>query len=188
MPRTHAKLLFRTCLAGLLLLAFPGRGQPKAGTAEPEALLAAFVYNFCLFTNWPGDEAAGPDQTFVLAQAGQPLDTLAALARRHLGDRPVRVVHLASGEALPEPCHALVLRGLPPAQRDALLVQAAQRPILTLSPDPGFRQAGGIVEFHLSDQRMRFRISLANMARARLRIESRLLKLAEPPPAGEEEL
>ncbi|MDX9981409.1 MAG: YfiR family protein [Lentisphaeria bacterium] len=187
MPRTHAKLLFRTCLAGLLLLAFPGRGQPDTRTAEPEALLAAFVYNFCLFTNWPG-ETAGPDEPFVLAQAGPPLDPLAALARRQLGERPVRVVHLASGAALPEPCHALVLRGLPPAQRDALLVQAAQRPVLTLSPDPGFRQAGGIVEFHLSDQRMRFRISLANMARARLRIESRLLKLAEPPPAGEEEL
>lgn len=186
MPPTPANLALRTCLAGFLLLALPGRGQPEARTAEPEALLAAFVYNFCLFTNWPR-EAAGPDSIFVIAEAGPPLDTFAALARRKLGERPVRVVHLAPGEALPEPCHALVIHGLAPGQRDALLVQAAQRPVLTLSPDPGFRQAGGIVEFHLSDQRMRFRISLANMARAKLRIESRLLKLAEPPPAGEEE-
>lgn len=184
MPRTPANLAFRTCLAGLLLLALHARSQEDARAAEPETLLAAFVYNFCLFTNWP-KEASGPDQDFVLAQAGPPLAAFTALARRNLGERPIRIVHLAADEALPDPCHALVVHGLAPERRDALLAQAAQHPVLTLSPDPGFRQAGGIVEFHLSNQRMRFQISLPNMTRANLRIESRLLKLAEPNPAGE---
>lgn len=161
-------------------------GKDRFQPADSEALLAAFVYNFCLFTTWP-EEQSGRDQPFVIAIAGLLPEAFAPLAERQVGKRPIRIVHWQQGEALPEPCHALLVHGAGNARRDAILAQVAQLPILTLSPDQGFCQAGGIVEFFLSEQRMRFRISLAHLARANLRIESRLLKLAVLHPAQAEE-
>jgi hypothetical protein len=173
-------------MAVLMLWAFLATGQESNTPAKPEALLAAFVYNFCLFTDWP-EESLPPDQPFLIATVGTPLPAFAALTTRKVGERPIRIVHLAASEIPPSPCHVLVVHNLPAGQREPLLAQIAHRPILTLSPDEGFCQAGGIVEFFLSGQRMRFRVSLSHMNRARLRIESRLLRLAETSPADGKE-
>jgi len=162
------------------------QAQKTPQPADPQALLAAFVYNFCLFTDWSVARPGNEDRDFVLAVAGKPLPTLAALGKREVARRPIQVVQLGEGDALPEPCDALLCHALTTDRQRDLLAQAAQRPILTLSPEPGFCQAGGIVEFFISEQRMRFRVSLPNLNRSRLRIASRLLQLAEilPAPAG----
>ena len=164
------------------------QSQEAPRLADPEALLAAFVYNFCLFTDWPAAMPGTEGESFVLAVAGQPLPAFASLGKRKVAKRPVRVVQLGATDAIPESCDALFCQGLTKDRQRDLLAQAAQRPILTLSPDPGFCQAGGIVEFFVSGQHMRFRVSLPNLNRTGLRIASRLLQLAEnlSAPAGGE--
>lgn len=179
-------VLLRVAWVVALALGPCAQAQRTTQLADPDALLAAFVYNFCLFTDWPVARPGNEDRGFVLAVAGEPLPTLATLGKRKIAKRPIKVVQLGEADVLPEGCDALLCHALTTDRQRDLLAQAAQRPILTLSPDPGFCQAGGIVEFFVNEQRMRFRVSLPNLNRARLRIASRLLQLAEilPAPAG----
>lgn len=178
--------LLRVAWVVALALMPCAQAQRTPQPADPDALIAAFVYNFCLFTDWSTAQSDSENQEFVLAIAGQPLPALAALGRRKVGTRSIQVVQLGDSAAIPEACDALLCSALTKNRQSDLLAQAALRPILTLSPDPGFCQAGGIVEFFVSEQRMRFRVSLPNLHRAKLRIASRLLQLAEilPAPAG----
>ncbi len=165
-------------------LAITSLGQEAPPAAESDALLAAFVYNFCLFTEWPPPAPGAERPDFVLAVAGRPFPALAALSKRKVGGHQVRIVQLGETESLPSACDVLFCSGLGTEARAEILGQTSSRPILTLSPDPGFCQAGGMVEFFVRDARMRFRISLANLNQTKLHISSQLLKLAEAVPAA----
>jgi len=180
MPRLR-NIPFLCALLGSLLAAAKDDAKPAA--VEPDDRFMASVHSFCLFTKWPAPKPGKPRQPLVIVTSGKPLPALASLGQRTVRKRAIRIVVLPAGEPLPEKCDVLVVNGLPPAKRDSLLAIAAQRPILTLSRDPGFCQAGGIVEFFVAKDRMRFRISRAHMKRAGIRIRSRLLKLAEIVPA-----
>jgi hypothetical protein len=183
-PHSPAAALRRVLLAVLAIgMCVGGSTSAAPKPTDPDALLAAFVYNFCLFTKWPNQGPAKPLRPLVIVTTGKPLPALAALAQRTIRKRPIRIAAMPTDGQFPEPCDVLVTNGLPMAERDSLLALAAQRPVLTLSRDPGFCQAGGIVEFFVAKDRMRFRISRFHMRRAGIRIRSRLLKLAEIVPA-----
>lgn len=160
-----------------------GQSQTPPQAAESDALLVAFVYNFCLFTEWPPLPPGTEHPDFVLAVVGKPLPALAALGKRRVGGRRVRIVQLDATESLPTACNALFCNGLSAEALATILKQSASFPILTLSSDAGFCAGGGIVEFFVRDERMRFRVSLANLNQAKLHISSQLLKLAELVPA-----
>ena len=164
------------CLALLLCL-----GQTRA--AEPDAVFAAFLYNFCLFTTWPdlGLEDA-PERPLVIVAAGREIPALRALTERTVRRHAIRVQPLPADGRIPDLCHVLLFADLGAARRDELLALAAQRPILTVAMEPGFCQAGGILEFFVAGERMRFRVDQARMKQAGIRIHSRLLKLAERLP------
>jgi hypothetical protein len=151
---------------------------PVPDAAEPDALFAAFAYNFCLFTTWPTAKNDHASQPFVILVAGERLPALAVLDGRKVHRRPIAVRQLPPASDLPVACDVLICNGLAAKRRDALLAAAAKRAILTMSRDPGFCAAGGIVEFFLKDRKMRFRVSCSNMTRSGVRVQSRLLKLA----------
>jgi len=185
-PHSPVAALRRVLLAALAVgMCLGGSISAAPKPADPDALLAAFIYNFCLFTKWPAPAAGESRAPLVIVTSGKPLPALVSLAQRTVRKRAIRIVVLAAGEPLPEECDVLVVNGLPAAKRDSLLAIAAPRPILTLARDPSFCQAGGIVEFFVAKDRMRFRVSRVHMRRAGLRIRSRLLKLAEIVPAPE---
>jgi hypothetical protein len=63
------------------------------------------------------------------------------------------------------------------------LKNARTQPVLTVGESPDFVRQGGIINFILEEGKVRFEIDPANAERARLRISSRLLRLARPPSA-----
>jgi hypothetical protein len=169
------------CLALGLLTANNGRAadDPAIPAARADALFVAFVYNFCLFTRWPEADANQQEPFVILVTQGSTA-TFATLATRTVQGRPIIVRQLPATGPLPEECDVLVCEGISKKRRQALLDDARLRPVLTVSRERGFCAAGGIVEFFLKEQRLRFNISAENMARSKVRIESRLLKLSEP--------
>lgn len=173
------------CFVALALM-HSAQAQNTATPADQQALLAAFAYNFCLFTDWPATQSGKGSQDFVLAVAGQPMPALAALGKRKVARRRIQIVELGETDAVPPSCDALICNALSPARQADILAQVGERPILTLSPNAGFCRDGGIVEFFVRGERMRFRVSLQNLNRAKLHISSQLLRLAEILPAQAE--
>ena len=61
---------------------------------------------------------------------------------------------------------------------DALLAPIAGKPIVTVSDIPGFLDRGGMIQFVLVDNRVRFSISLDPVNRSQVALSSELLKVA----------
>jgi hypothetical protein len=84
-------------------------------------------------------------------------------------------------------CHLLYISGAVAKQSTALLKSLSTTPTLTVSDLADFAQSGGIVNFIVEDDRMRFVINTDAVDRARLRLSSKLLSLAtivKDQPAG----
>ena len=161
------------CVAALVLSA------PPPCVAEPPReyqIQAAYVSKFLRFVQWPD----GRGETFLVGVVGEPefREAMDALDGYRVGDRAIDVRHVKTLEAL-DGLHVLVVGPSPSnEQADRYLRVARERPILTVGDATDFGQAGGIVQFVLVEDTVRFEINLAAAERVGLKLSSRLLQLA----------
>ncbi|SMC21507.1 protein of unknown function [Desulfacinum hydrothermale DSM 13146] len=157
---------------------------PPAGVGAEDALLreeevkAAFVFNFLKFVEWP-EQGAASDPLVLCVQATHPLaDTLKSLDGKEIRGRPLRVLDSVKISDLSR-CQTLFLgSGIGPDQVDAILKDLSGRAVLTLGDSPEFCAQGGMIGLVKEGNKMRFQINLRTARAARLKISSKLLKLA----------
>jgi len=141
------------------------------------AVKAAYLYKFAPFVEWPAAAAhpAGAPFTVCVVGAdpfGPVLDR--AVAGQKVGDRPIAVRRLAAA-AHDSPCDIAFLGGSrAQSVRDELGVLHGA-PVLTVT-DGG--AAPGVVDFALTEGRVRFRIDDQTAAEDGLTVSSKLLSLA----------
>lgn len=173
---------FRAACAGIVLLALGHRmlllGAESA--SEPE-VKAAFLYNFTKFIEWPFDAPRPTPTEFTFCfthdeAIGRALDRLVlgkvvngkfATVRRITRGSDIRgcdVFFVGPSETQP------LFRTLPPEESFG---------VLTVGEEEQFLDKGGIINFTLSDNRVRFEINLDAAERAGLHISSKLLNLAK---------
>lgn len=161
-----------------LLVAVPGSAQtPSAGVAE---ITAAYLFNFVKFTEWPGDEAAGPVAAPVLmcvTDADVARAAAEIVAKRPAGSRPVDVV-LVTLVPVPRQCGVLYAGGLNARQSAQLTDGLKGSSVLTVGDSSDFTKQGGILYLFIQGGNMRFGVNVDAASRARLRLSSKLLNLA----------
>jgi hypothetical protein len=167
----------RAAIAIAFLAPVPASAQD---VTEP-ALKAAFVYNFAKFTEWPAEVArvAGPLSMCVVGDARVGEALTRTVRDRELSGR--RMVVSILGVTEPQRgCHILYVSGVTAGQAALLIADLRDLPVLTISDAEGFMALGGIAQFFFDNGRLRFRVHLGSVKRARLQISSRLLALAKP--------
>jgi hypothetical protein len=156
------------------------RARVNAETATEYEIKAAFLYNFMRFVEWPRE--AVPDSTAPLVIGilgtdpfGRVLDQI--LAEAHIENHDIRAVRFQRLADV-DSCHVLFVS---PTERFALsdiLEELGQRPVLTVGETADFAVSGGMIQFVLRDNKVRFEINLTAATQAQLKISSRLLRLA----------
>ena len=141
---------------------------------------AAYVYNFGKFVKWPADAAANRGGAFTICVLGDdPFGTVlqSTLAGESIGGKLVAVkrVPLAQDAAS---CHILFLSTAQEAKLKEVLAALGQASVLTVSDIPEFSQRGGMIQFVLQGDRVRFEINRANAESDGLFLTSDLLKVA----------
>jgi hypothetical protein len=139
------------------------------------AVKAAYIYNFGKFAKWSSEA-----QTFNICVLGKDpfggeLDQTVAGETIH--GRPIvvrRMVDLNHGID----CQILFLSNSERSRLSAILVQVQNLPILTVSDVPDFVERGGMIQFELQNDRVRFSINLRSAREAKLNISSDLLSVA----------
>lgn len=138
---------------------------------------AAFLYHFTKFVDWPATAPPGAIRICVAGTNpfGPTLDD--TLRGEELNGRPMVTIVIQQ----PDPgCHVLfVPRGVPSAD---YLRATASKPTLTVGESPAFLKQGGIVNFVIEENRVRFEINPDAATRVNLRISARLLQLARIHP------
>ena len=173
--------LLRLCLAITLLAGgFPGRNldaqAPKPTEYEVEA---AYLSNFGRFVEWPARAGTATDPFYVCVLGQDPFGPLldAALRGETIGGAPMAPKRILGPEDAAG-CRILFVSTSKDSQLNAILADVRTLNILTVADMPGFTRRGGMIQFVLEGNRVRFEINLAAAQRVGLTLSSELLKVA----------
>lgn len=139
-------------------------------------LKAAILYNFAAFTEWPDDVG----RTLNLCVYGQDpfREELGALQGKPVGGRSIGIHRNVSIEALKD-CQLVFIAssaiGSLPRVLDSLRGAAA----LTVADSPGATREGVALNMGVSQNKIVFEANLDAARRARLKLSSKLLRLAK---------
>jgi hypothetical protein len=150
---------------------------PAAGEYEVKA---AFLFNFLRYIEWPDEKdpkAAGAPLAIGILGENPFGEAIDKLSTRSVRGRPVEIRHCRSAEEAGQ-CALLFVAGSEAPRLDAILKSLAGHPVLTIGDTPGFAEAGGAVELYLEGTQVRFKVNLDAAERSRLKISSKLLRLA----------
>jgi hypothetical protein len=163
-------------LLTMLLLSAPGPATADEQAIPEYQVKTAYLYNFARFVTWPETALQEhPGFTFCVTGAdpfGMHLDRLGGKTVHH---KTLEVWHLSS-LAMVDNCQLVFIGegdNLP-----EILSLLREQPVLTVSDADDFIEQGGIIQFLLVQNRVRFRINLTAASTAGLGISSKLLSLA----------
>ena len=152
--------------------------EPVAGEYPVKA---AFIFNFAKFVEWPPDAFKGPEDPIAICVLGQdPFGSaLEDVVRNKTVTTRAFVVRDVSNAQQASKCHIVFVSASERKRCRSFLGELKGRNILTVGEAEDFIENGGIINFKLKDARVRIEIDAGAAERAKLRISSKLLSLAE---------
>jgi hypothetical protein len=139
---------------------------------------AAYLANFPKFVEWPATVARS--ESFNICVLGQDpfgvaLD--AAVAGETIDRIPIAAKRISRPQDALD-CRVLFISSSEDSQWNAILASLKTLSVLTVSDMREFARRGGIVQFVLDENRVRFEVNLAATGPPGLKLRSALLKLA----------
>ena len=141
---------------------------------------ATYLYNFGRFVKWPDTIPAGKGDSFLVCVLGQdPFGAIldSTLAGEALDGKPVVLRRISKPREAGE-CRILFISSAEEKHLKEILTALDEAGVLTVSDMPGFTRRGGMIQFVMEGDRIRFEINLATAESARLVLSSELLKVA----------
>lgn len=149
----------------------------KGQGASAEDVEAAYLYNFGKFVRWP---ESGGHEPLLICIAGQDSfgqDVTRLVSGEQINGHSLEARMLRRGETA-QGCSILFVSATERARLERLLAETEGRPMLTVSDAPDFLARGGIIQFVLVEDHVRFSVNLDAAARHGLVLSSELLKVA----------
>jgi len=141
---------------------------------------AAFIYQFIKFIKWPPGTLASSDNPIVIGVLGQSpiLKALKSQAEEnHVGHRII-IKHVKDVSAI-SGLHILFISPSEKADFKPILNSVKGSGVLTVSETPDFGSMGGMVNFFIDQERVRFEINNEEIEEAELKISSKILRWAK---------
>jgi len=176
-------------LSLLLCLSF-GASAARAQTAASEyQVKAAFLYNFIKFIEWPAGTFAADDSPITIGVIGENSvggDLTATVKGKSVNGRPLVVKSFGSAkDAGLKSCQMVFIAKSERKRVDEFMAALTGTSVVTVSESEGFLDAGGMINFVMEGNRVRFEINDARIKQSGLLISSKLLSLSkrrEHPP------
>jgi hypothetical protein len=176
-------------IAGLSL-AFSSLGGERPKPTESQVQVA-YLYNFGQFIQWPADAAETKSDSFKICVYGQdPFGSIlnSTVADGIIGGKRVIAKRVADAHEAAS-CQILFISSSEDTRLKKILAALNKAAVLTVSDMPQFSQRGGMIQFILDGNRVRFEVDLTATQNAGLTLSSELLKVAaavkrNPSPGG----
>lgn len=169
-----------------------------SAVSRENKIKAAFLYNFMDFVDWPKARMADVSQPIIVGVIGSRdfLKVLEPLKQKKIKGKRIVIRYFPGYEKLKKSddpqwnknmqalkaCHTVLLCACDPVSTESqrqIIKALKDSPVLTVSEMKGFLEAGGIINFLVDDEKVRFEINNAAARQNGLRISSKLLRLAK---------
>lgn len=169
-----ALMRLAACVVALIVVMTPA----SAAGEDERRVKAVFLYKFIPYVSWPPSVAT--DDPFVIAATdAQMARELEAVTRgRRVNGKAIAVRHLREGDR-PADVHLLFVSEDEAGRLPGLVNQSRGRPVLVVSEVEGGLDRGAVINFVISEGRVRFEVALPAAESRGLAVSSRLLKVAE---------
>ncbi|NNU15618.1 YfiR family protein [Parvularcula sp. ZS-1/3] len=154
---------------GLLFLAL----QPAHAQDDPGSV----VLKIARFTTWPASAEFGQTFRICLRDDDPAFGRFVSLEEKTVGQKPVSLHAVPPSLLIARPCHLVYFsNGFADPQTVAGL---KLRPVLTISPQPGFAMLGGVVEIGQTPGRFSIVIDRQTVIDHPLTVSAQLLAMAQ---------
>lgn len=170
----------------LLMLACAVASNAPSAEPQPEApseyqIKAAFLYNFAKFVEWPPDPRTNARDPILLCIAGyDPFGEILdqTILGKTANGHPFAIQRFRREEDA-RGCQILFTSSSDQRYIRSLLAILKGSSVLTVGETEGFPRLGGIINFTLEENKVRFEINVDAAERERLKISSKLLRVAK---------
>jgi len=169
-----------TALAAVVALIGPPSMQGQHAKPTEYEVKATYLYNFSRFVEWPVQGLQAQSDSFAICVLGEnPFGPAlnATVAQETIAGKSV----VAKQISVPQDavnCRVLFISSSEAKRLKEILTTLGTASVLTVSDLPKFTQRGGMVQFVLEGNRVRFEVNAATTERAGLTLSSELLKVA----------
>jgi hypothetical protein len=150
--------------------------QPKPSEYQVEA---AYLLNFGKFVEWPAKVESSPEPFSICVlgqyQFGPSLEKI--VAGESIDDRKVAVRRISTVQEAMS-CRILFISLSEEKHLPEILKTLDKASVLTVSNASKFSRLGGMIQFAVDANKVRFEVNLASAERAGLTLSSQLLKVA----------
>lgn len=174
-----ASLRWRLATAVVLLFsgAWTDAADPSPGEYEVKA---ALLRNFVQFIDWPSQSFAQSDSPLEVGVLGE--DPFGSLLERifegeSFDGHAVIVLRSDHLEDLVR-CHLLFISTSEKERLSEILSRLDQQSVVTVGETDGFARRGGVINFYIEDNKVRFEINITVAEQKNLKISSQLLRRA----------
>lgn len=143
--------------------------------AKENALQAALLYNFALFTEWPQP----PETNFKICVLDSPtlMEALDSVKSKKLKERPITITAINSiDQALS--CQVLFVGNRAHPEMHLISKKIGSAPVLVVSEENAFDLKDVVIALSRQQDRISFKINLTAAKAGSLTLSSKLLKLA----------
>jgi len=178
----------------LALFAVPQARAADSTSVREYQVKAAFLYNFIMFVDWPNEKIGSNNEPIVIGIIGKdPFENaFDPVKDKQAKDRKVIIKRFKGLEELKKDqatfnqeietirkCHLLFICRSEEKVAKEIIDLVKNNNVLTVGDMPKFLEvAGGIINFVLEEQKVRFEINGTAAKEAKLQIRSQLLRLA----------
>ena len=152
---------------------------------QEDTIKAIYSFKFGKFSEWPESKLRASETRLNFCILGEnPFTRVAldAIEGKSVKGRKLQIKNyprgLLSEDAL-DACHIVYVGQSEQLRQKSIIKSLANKPILTVSDITGFSQSGGMITLVKTGQQVHFEINPDAIARAGLRISSKLLELAK---------
>ena len=166
-----------------LLGALPTPANPDPTEYQVKA---AFLFNFAKFVEWPSGTFRGADSPLVIGLIGEdPFgETLVkSIQNKTVQGHPLALRRIQGDEDLKQ-CHVLFISRSEKQRLREIFAAVKSSAVLTVSEMDQFLEQGGMINFFVESDSVKFAINIETAQRSGLKLSSKLLSVARIPTIG----
>jgi len=193
--------IFVVAVLALFVAPIVPKARAESTSSREYKIKAAFLYNFIKFVDWPKEKMADSNEPIIIGIicSKKFVKALETLIHIKIKNRNISIKYFEGYEKLKKSqddddrqwnqkiealktCHVLMfcICDSVRIENSSQIIKALKgSPVLTVGETDGFLESGGIINFLMEDKKVRFEINVTAAKKSKLKISSKLLRLAK---------